>query len=335
MPGRPTNEPANYFAIGKQSAKDAEATTFYFLRHLDGTALERDDNIESVREGGDGQEVGLRYRTAVSQDGQLVANARPEIAGRLFAYLLGRDSVAGGAGAASAVTQQHTSTPTALGPSSPYYLTVEQAWADEVERVSNAKVNELTIEGEAGRPLKLTAGLLAGGTPYFPTAAQSPTRETDQPFFFPNGSYVIDGAANTKLTKFRVNVKRGVDGDIRTTSLHREDVVELNFDVEFEGTLKYEDKTLYRKVHALGGSQVPLNALDLATGSFVAHTDFGVSTLRRFLQVHLPVFQYTGARVNKLDPDGKTMYIDFSAMGIKGATHQIWTLVQAASGGAF
>lgn len=299
--------------------------------------MEREDNIESEREGGDGQEVGLRYRTAVSLDGAAVANSRPELAARLLAYVLHSDSVAVGGGAASGTAQVHTAVPTHHGASNPYYLTLEQLWADEIERVSDAQITGLTIEGEQGRPLKMTANFIGGGTPYSRDVASAltPARESGQPFFFPNGSYVIDGAGTAKLTKFKLGIQRNVDADIRTTSLHREDVVPLNFDTDLEGTLKFEDRTLYRKVHMKGGSQVPLNALDLATGSFKAYSEFGAGADLRFFEVGMPVFDWVGARVNKLEPDGKVMYIDFSAMGIRGATHQVFSRVQTASGGAF
>lgn len=332
MPGRATNDVDNYFAIGKQSAKDTEASSFYFLKHLDGTGLELDHQTQSEREGGDGQEVGLRYKTSITMDGDAVANARPEIAARLFAYALGADSVSGGSGAATAM-QIHTAVPTGLG-SAAAYLTVEQRWADEIDRVSNAQVTGLTVEGEAGRPIKLTANLIGGGTPYRRDIASTltPVRESGQPFFFPGGSYTIDGAGNTKITKYKATIQRGVDADIRTTQLFREDVVALNFDTQLEFTLKYEDKTLRDKIDFGGGSMVPIS---LSTGAFQAYTDFGTGTNLRFLEINFPVYDYTGARVNKLDPDGKTVYIDVVAQGRKTATSQFYSRVQTASTGTF
>lgn len=324
--GRPTNEPTNYFAVGKQSAKDTEATTFTFLRHLDGTALETVEEIQSDREGGDGQEVGLRYKTAISMDGQAVVNDRPEIGARLFAWALGAETITasfppGFATTASGVANEHLALPTSAIP----YLTLEQFWADQVERVPNAQITGLDIEGEQGRPLKITAQFVGGGSPYSPTAAQSPTRETGPPFIFPGGSYVLNGAANTKLTKFKASIKRNVDDGIRTTGLGREDVVALNFDVDFECTLKFEDSgtSLYDLTHygASGGSQIPV---DLATTAFKAYTQFGSGTNARYFEFGLPQLQLTGARVNKLDPDGKTMYADVSMSGIKGATNQVY-----------
>lgn len=333
MLGRGTNEPGNYFAIGKQAGKGEEASTFYFLRHLDGTGLELDEQTESVREGGDGQEVGFVHKTAVSLDGDAIHNARPEGAARGAAWTLGVDSVAQGTETATAL-QIHTAVPTSTIP----YITAEQKFADVIERGVDARFTSMVVEGEAGRPLKITHSLITGGTPYRRDAAASsltPARETGQPFFFPGGSYSIDGAGNSKITKFKSETQRNLDTDIRTTQLFREDVVVLNFDSNLEFTLKYEDATLYDKVHYLSGTTISPNAIGLATGAFQAYTEFGAGTTQRFFELNHPLIVYTGARVNKLDPDGKTMYLDVTAMGVKGATHQVFTRVQTASTGAF
>ncbi len=332
MPGRPTNEPSNYFALGKQSEKDLEASTFFFFKHLDGTGLELQEQTEAVREGGDGQEVGFVHKTAISMDGDVIANSRPERTARGAAWTLGADSVAAGTEAATSLTI-HTAVPTSTLP----YLTAEQRWGDVVERVSNVQLTNMVIEGEAGRPLKISHSMVAGGTPYRrpEASALTPTRETSQPHFYPGGSYVIDGAGNSKITKFKSTVERGLDTDIRTTSLFREDVVALNFDSNLEFTLKYESATMYDKVHYLQGTTISPNAMGLATGSFKAYTEFGAGTTLRFFELNHPLIVYTGFRVNKLDPDGKTMYADVTAMGVKGATHQVFTRTQTASSGAF
>lgn len=334
MAGRPTNEPSNYIALGKQASKDSEASTFYFFKHLDGSGFEVESQTEAVREGGDGQEVGFVHKTAINADGAIVANARPEAAGRLLAAVLGADSVAAASGNASGIAQVHTIVPTSQLP----YLTVEQRWADVVERVGNAQVTELSIEGEAGRAIRLTANFMGGGTPYSrPLAsALTPTREAGQPFFYPGASVVLDATA-AKMTKWKTTIRRNLDGDIRTTSLHREDVVGLNFDTDFEGTLKYESRELYERAqaYASGGGPIDPNALGLATTAFSIYTEYGGGTAMRFFQVDQPLITITGARVNKLDPDGKTMYLDITGMGVRGATHQVIGRVQTASGGAF
>lgn len=329
MPGRATNEPSNYYALGLQPAKGTEASTFLFLRHLDGTGFEIAENLESVREGGDGQEVGLRYKTDISADGPAVANARPEMAARLLAWTLGVDTPTSPqnlATVASGIANEHWLTPAATVP----YLTADQFWADQVERAIDSKITSLEIEFEQGRPLKFTAGLIGGGSVYFPATPLSPTRETAQPFYFPGASVVIESAGNPLVTKGSIRIDRGMDDGIRTTGLNRQDVVESAIDVSGAFTLKYESATLYDKVHAggAGGSQIPI---DLATGALSLWQAFGSGTNFRHLGIFAPGFHYTAARVNKLDPDGKTMYLDVTWSSYRSGTHAAFGRVLTAS----
>ncbi len=339
MPGRATNEPTNYFAFGFQSSQTAEATTFNFLRHLDGTGADIDEQIESVREGGDGQEVGLRYKTAITFDGAMVVNDRPEIGARLWAAALGCDiavATSGAASGASGILNEHTAVPTAGLP----YMTVDQFFGDVIERGIGAQITGLTAEFEQGRPLKLTAEFMTGGSSYRrPVAsALTATRETGQPFMYPGASVVVEGNAasgvNTKMTKGKFTISRNLDGDIRTTGLNREDVVGQTFDAQVEATIKYESaSSWYDPIHyQLGGSQIPF---DLATGAMRITSRFGSGTQVREQTIGMNLINWTQARVNKLDPEGKTMYIDVAGMGIRSATHQIYARTTVASTAAF
>lgn len=328
--GHATNEGSNYFALGLQPNKDTEAASFYFLRHLSGSGLEVDTQVEAIKEGGDGQEVGLRYKVAFSMDGAAIANGRPEWAVRAFSWALGAATAVtppvGLGGNASGVAQLYTSYAVASQP----YLTADQGYADQVERVRAAQITELTIEGETGRPMKITTNIIGGGTPYAPTTALTPTRETGQPFFYPGGSYVISQASGAKMTKYAAKFSRQSDADIRTTQIYREDIIPLAFDAELSGTLKYEDAGLYDLAQYDASKLFVAN--DLPTMAFQAVQSFGAGTNQRFMEINFPVLQITAAKVNKLDPDGKTMYIDFTAAGIKGATYQVFTRVLAPSG---
>lgn len=330
---RVTNEPANYIAVGKQAAKDTEATTFYFLKQLNGSGFQVTWNTTSEREGGDGQEIGLRYKDMIKADGALNANSRYGWAARSFAWILGGETVASLAAGGTAV-QNHVAFLQASAP----YLTIEQRYADEMERADNALLTTLSVEGQAGKPFKVSANFMVGGTVSQRDVASSltPAREVNRPHFFPYGSYVFDGFASYagKVTKFKIDVQRHVDDTIQTTGLNKEDVAPLNFEVAFDATVKYETRDFYQKVAYLGGSQVQP---DFATGSFQmsAFTSGAaipgpyvpnVSTGYLF-QVNLPLLQYIDAKVNKLDPDGKTMYLDIVANSIKGPTYPIWTSI--------
>jgi tail tube protein len=318
MPGQSTNQPGNYIALGLQSAKDTEATAFYFLKHLDGSGFDVDPDIERIREGGDGQEIGLSWRKLVKADGQLLANARPDVVGALLKGVLGNAALSGTAAGPFADV---TISPVA---SLPYY-TVDQKWADEQERNTNVKITSLDIEFEGGMPLKLTAGIVGGGTSYRPTAALSPvTRESGKPIMYTLASVVLTGAATgMKVTKGKISIKRNVDDGIQTTGLNREDVVELNADYDVDLTAKYEDAVAYRKAQYDGGSTVKI---DLATAalSYFNWQSSGSGSLR----MELPSLEVIGVKVNRLDPDGKTMYLDMSLSNVKGATHPFWAIVR-------
>ena len=339
MAGRSTNEPQNYIAFGVQADQTTEATTFNFLRHLDGSGAEIDEQVESVREGGDGQEVGLRYKTAITFDGSMVCNARPEISARMAALAFGADTAGalpGSASVASGIANQHIAVPTATLK----YATVDQYWGDVVERGIGAQFTSFTAEFEQGRPIKETYEFMTGGSSYRRAVASAltPVRETGQPFMYPGASVVLNGDAasgvNTKMTKGKFTLNRNLDGDIRTTGLNREDVVGQTMDTQFECTVKYESaSTWYDPIHYdVGGTQIPF---DLATGSVKMTSVFGAGTQYREKEIGINMLDWTQARVNKLDPEGKTMYIDLVGQGRKSATYQMYVKTIVASAAAF
>lgn len=330
QPGLPTNDPLNYFAFGKQTALDTDATTFTFLRHLDGTGWETEQESDRIREGGDGQEVGLSYRTMVKGDGNAVVLARTSVAGKLWAAVLGSDSIAT-AGAASLA--RHTAVPVASLP----YFTMEQRFGGIIERGLNNQVTGLTLEGEPGKPWKYTAAFLNGGTITFRAIASTltPTRESGigKPHFYPNGSYVLDGFASyaTDLTKVRIEVTRGVDDGIQTTGLNRADLVPLNFDVNVDVTVKFTSPDFYQKAQYTGGSNIPqlfaTGSLDITTYTQAPIT--GSQTASAMMRVVVPVLEWIDAKVNKLDPDGKTMYLDLAGANIRNSTVAIFAINDA------
>lgn len=323
--GRVTNDPSNYLAIGMQSAKDVDATTFYFLKHLDGSGFDVTVDTSSERIGGSGREVGLRYRTKVTADGQYVAYAQPDFAGRVLTAALGQDTVTAGPsqGSGNAYYSTHAIN---SGASQLPYQTVEQAWADEVERTTNCLISSAKIEGEAGRPVKITAQFVTGGTPHTGISAQVPVREGGFPLMVPGGSVAIiasapaglpggGGASSLQVTKWSVEAKNTLDDAIQTVALNREDVLWLGADYDIDGTFKYINSGFWNQVVYGGGSQVPTGLL--TNGQFIFYTSTPSSTS---LQILAPFVEFPTLKVNRLDPDGKTMYIDFS-----GSTRGIGT----------
>lgn len=324
-PGRSTAELSNYIAWGVQKEKNLEATTFYFSKHLNGSGYDVENETSNERIGGSGKELGLVYKTAVKADGSIVTYGWPDGFARLLTAALGEDAVTRiGASGASQLTS-HLITP-ATGGTLPY-LTIDQNWADETERVGNCLISDLKIEGEAGKPIKLSAQFISGGTPYVRNAAISPVvREAGIPLMIPGASalWTVEGGGapgnveSSEITKWSVEIKNTLDDAIRTLSLFREDVVWNMIDYNFDCTVKYVNREYWNETHYGGGTQVPIV---VPTGAFSFFSAQQNSPLSAYLA--MPFLEVGNVKVNRLDPDGKTMYLDFTAFGIANATYSV------------
>lgn len=338
--GRVTDDATNYLAIGLQSAKDVDATNFYFLKHLDGSGFDVNVDFSSERVGGSGREIGLRYRTKVTADGQYVAYAQPDFLGRVLAATLWQDTVT--AGPSQGVGNPYYSTHAInSGASVPLYQTVEQNWADETERTANCIISNLKLEGEAGKPVKVTAQFVSGGTPHYQATQLTAAREAAFPLMVPGGSVAIVaggtsfgggggygiGASSLQPTKWAVEIKNAPDDGIQTTGLNREDVLVLTQDFDISGTVKYINNALWNTVWYGQGSTVPTGTLE--DGQFFFNT---TNPSSMSATIFAPFIEFTGLKVNRLDPDGKTMYLDFTASTRNVGTNSLQcTVVSAAS----
>lgn len=318
--GRVTNDPANYFAFGIQSEKDKDASTFYYLKHLDGTGFDTSTAVSSERVGGSGREIGLRYRTKVTADGQYTAYAQPDLIGRVLTAALGTDILTASTVGKNVFTHTIYSGSSNTLP----YQTVEQVWADEGERTANCLVSSAKLDGEAGKPVKLTAQFVSGGTPHRQGPPATPVREASFPLMIPGASVAIVAsqpggqgtvASSLQVTKWSMEIKNQLDDSIQTVALNREDVLWLNADYEIDGTFKYINGEFWRQVVYGGGSQVPTGVLPVGQFYFFTETPSAQS-----INLYAPNVEFTSLKVNRLDPDGKTMYVDFA-----GATRNVGT----------
>lgn len=345
LPGRTTNDPSNYFAVGVQSGKDVEASTFYFLKHMDGTGFDVEPDIASERLGGGGREVGLRYKTGIKADGQLVSYGWPDGTGRMLAWagLVDVPSVLIATTAGNNLVNHFLHSGGTVLP----YLTTEQAWADETERTSNCVVTDLKIEGQAGKPIKFTEQFISAGTPRIPSTTLSPTREAGGPYMESGASAIVEvfdgtpgegggpvNATSAELTKWSVGIKNTVDDAIRTLGLQRADVTYENVDYDLDGTLRYTDKAIWQQIQFNGGQLANHNFL--ATGNFVFFTrPLFESQASQPMEIQMPGAEFSAAKVNRLDPDGKTMYLDFTAMNIAGPTWSLFANVVTRATGSY
>lgn len=332
--GWSTNRPTDYFAIGVQEAVNVEATTFSFVKHLSGSGFDAAPDVGEEREGGGGQEVALVYKKLIKADGNAVANMRGVAA--VYALIDGAlGNTATISGPQATTTGIGANTPSGAlcarmvpAPTLPN-LTIEQRFSDEIERVSNAKVNTLSIEGAAGVPLKINAAFDGGGTVFQRDIASALTSvyQSGDPIYYPRGSYVFSGitASGGKLTKFKITANRHLDAAVQTTDLWRDELIELQSDYAFDCTLKYEDRELYKGVQYGGGSVVPLQVPSLSFKAFTTNAQASGATAFRSIAISMVNLLAKSAKVNKLEPDGKTVYIDLACSTVKpaGATDSL------------
>jgi hypothetical protein len=112
---------------------------------------------------------------------------------------------------------------------------------------------------------------------------------------------------------------RHLDEGIQTTDLYRDDLVELVSEYNFDCTLKYEDRLLYQGVQYGGGSIVPLPLASLNFMGYAGNAQAVGATTYRAIKIGHNNLLAKSAKVNKLEPDGKTVYIDLACTSVKGA----------------
>lgn len=325
--GYSSSDPANYLAMAKQADASTEATTgFKFVKFLGNTGIEPNVEAQSVFEGGDGQDQGLHYRQRTKFDGQVVANARPDMFAYLSAWALG----SGVAVPSTAGLATHVYTPNATVP----FLTIEQAWGGgkQIDRVLSGIITGFQVEGNAGAPWQVTTPFIGGGTAYYrdgAASALSAVLESGDPAMYAGGAYLINGATELDITKFTYNFQRNVDDNLFTVDQFRRKVVPLSRQVSLDFQVIWQDQALWKNIMYGGGSMIPQN---LATGAFKAQRILSSSQM---VSIDIPLLRYTSITVNQLNPDGETVVLDVSSMAAKGATgivqHRINTLSQATS----
>lgn len=324
-----SNANVDYVAIGAQSAAGtAQETTasFLFARWLDGTdGVTHDRSQQTEREGGDGQDLGLAYIEHHTGKGNLVGYARPEFLAKVLGWALGAGSMTS---AASTWPYTHE-----LYPANESRLVTYEAFAPQAaigENMLDSKINEVEIEAEHGKPLKVTVSVNGGDSPRQRVAASARTvsYETDDPFFFNTGSHMLAiagaAAADEDVTKWTCKFTREQDDEVFGVGYGRKAITDLNRNVTLELTRRFKSATAHNAIAYGGGSTV---APTVATGSFKSFMTNGLSgsALRSF-ELEVPLMVMEPLKRNVFEPDGKTVYEDLAAVALKprsGGTHLI------------
>jgi len=323
----PSYFPSNlgFLGVASQGAQKTTAKTtmkLYIPYLSEGFAPEIEEEI--FVEGGNGKYMKAAAKTKHQEKVAFSTYLRPKVSAYMFAALLGKDTVTGGA-----VTTPYTHTVTVK--TTDLTTTPMQKWltfdkkfnSTNLARIRSAKISSITLEGEAGKPVKMTVeGTGLSGA--IRTTVSTDTYETENPFSFYNGVYMVNASTTTNfdIASFNIKITAKNDEALQTVDLTRRDIINHEVQVDVTIGLKYTDLTMYKKANYGGGSAV---TSDFSDGSVYLNMNYGSGASRRKFQMQIPKVHVKPHAI-QLDPKVKTMEQPYSGIGFKLPTTDLVTV---------
>lgn len=318
-----TADPNAFLAVGMQAAfgtPQTAAAKLRFAKYLSGSDAAADIEVVDLREGGDGLDFGYTYKRAQKVVGQIVVNARPEIAGQLAQFLPGMASWNGAS--APALHNFHTS-----HASFPWAtLFVQHPGSTLPQQISDAIFTGITIESQSGEPEKWTLPFV-GITHAATFTALTPTYASEEPLLYHmSPTFVLMGSGDAQILSYSIERGLGIE-ELQGQRVTLDDIAVMNADTNVELTRRYTDATLWKAIN-MGGGLVPTTSV--ATGEFRVDHRYGSGAALRNIEHQLPLLSFRGDALSELDPDGRTVIETISGKALKTATHAMWMQIRNA-----
>lgn len=304
-----------YIGLAKQQTKGAPEPPAKFVKWTGETTMTPTIAYTQYNEGGMGLDPGVAMKESQKYDMSFTCFARPDIAGFLFAMLLGVDEVMGAEDPYThTITPHETTIP---------WLTVERhvQGIGLVERIIDCRVQQIEISGESLKPITMAVAL-RGIDGKIEAAPGTPTYETSMPFVFFNGTYTVDGAAINTIQNFRLTFTNELAEDLFATKTTRVDLPILARRISGQFTMLLENADHYKKVF-YGTDGIP--AKTLAEGSLDIDLLYQENTKDRELKITIPVVYHVNAPV-ELNADPGELAVQCSIEAKKG-TEPLVTVV--------
>lgn len=313
-----SNRVDSYIAVGSQTQATVPATTYQFTRWLDGAGITHDRVVTVEREGGDGQDLNISYVEHHFANANVVEYARPDTLLRKLAYVFGQSSVV-----ATSPVYQHEIIPLP----DPRLITVEQFAPGQAigERIYDSVMQELTLEHNLGKPLKITSLVIGGNSPQSIAvgSARTVALDAEPPFLFWQGSITVTvagvAAADDSITDWTFKFARTLDDNVQGVGLGRQAIAPLHRDITMNIRRRFVDPTAHNAIMYAGGS---VGAPTQATGAFKAAYAYSVAGggSYRYFELEIPLAAITGITRNIFEKDGQTVYESIDMTAMKGAT---------------
>jgi len=300
--------------IGKQSGKGTTATPNITIAFLD-DGFNTGQQINSLKSGGDNEyhldTVKMEHRENFS----FTVNARPDIVTYLSGYILGTAAISG-AGDPYTHTITRGERP---------WLTVERKLNSTVtQRLTDAKIENYTLSGESGQPVKLTIDGNAL-TAQIRTTALTPACDTESPLMFYDGSgrFKIDTTIDENIKSFEIKVNVNSGGGLRDDQFLIVDLPDFNYSVECSAELNTTNFDRWQKI-TYNASTTPQETV--STGALEIDLQ-NVATTTRQIKLTIPEIYYKSIGNVTLSPEGTTMTESIAGVGLKQSTTELMTIV--------
>lgn len=312
--------PNDYTAISLEPYASAAGTEFKYIRYRSSNPIQPTVDNTPERQGGSNLGLVDIWRGATSIGGTMEAVARPDLTLYMLAAHLGRDLTGSYANGVSSGVVLHS-----MYPSSAPYVTVETNRANGTHRtmVHGLVISQLVLKMEATQPVSWEATVAGGYNMSARATALTPTYEAALPWqmgattmtsIIPASAASISG--QTTLQSATFTSKWDIDENCRTNRLLVEEVPILNYGLDIDASIRYENADLWKKCHYGDNTAQSLAlASAFASAAFSVDHSYGAGgTTHRRLYLSVPAMYIIKAELDDMDPDGKTMYISLGAM---------------------
>jgi len=298
-----------YLGFGKQNAQGTAVTPTERIYLSGAESIEATQEFENYWEQTGERFPSFTLKKFHKHDGGFPAFLRPDIGGYLTAMFVGADNKSG-----TTVPYTHILT---VADSVPW-MSIERQVGDTdngiIERIADCKFNNLTISAEAGVPVVMEMEFL-GTQASIETTASTASYDTQKPFTFNHGTFTLDGGTTTEITAFSLSMSNNLSGDIFSSEITREDILELGFSVDVSFTLKFVDTDWYKKIY-YGGTAGTAVQDELYSGDFDVDLTYGSGTDARGYKIELEKVYFTTGAVH-LTSEAEPIYQDCEGYMVK------------------
>lgn len=308
-------DPNAYVALAIQSAQGTPQATpakWRFAKYSQGNSFAVTPAVVDLREGGDGLEIGVAYKSGIEVSGQIVCYPRPEFLGQALALIPGGATWLGASD--PAVHRFHTN-----HASHPWSsMQVAHPGTDLVQLLSDVRFTGYTLLGRAGMPWQLTMPFRAITIGASSGIALVPSYTPQEEFFLYHGnpSYLIDGVADSTIESISIQLALGIE-PLQAQSVYLDTIPVQNRKIDVQITRRYQDATLWKKIHLGGGVAATTS---VATGALSVLNQFGAGASLKYFKTDLGLLSYRNNVLTELNPDGQTIKETVSAVALKTAS---------------